>query len=167
MGKRTCLGAEQTHSFWCAPFPSSAQRSPSFRRNPTTDRRHRCLILQGLTILPVCLAALFVASAVIEAFDDDLDLWSVGAEDISVPSDDPPTTGGLHLWARSGLSAAYCFVIATGPCLVLQHRARSALPTDSLSSALAYTMAEPGWQNLWVAPALGHSCLRVRGVLQA
>jgi hypothetical protein len=162
MGTCTWLGAEKTHGTGSVCNPAFAQWSPALHRIHVSHQLNRSLLTRGLTLLPACLATLFVASVMIEAFDDDLDLWPFGVEDFAAASYELPLTGGLPLWSRSALSDAYCFLMAAGPRLVLRHRARSALPTDSLSNSLC-TMAEPGWRDLTASPELGHAVFGVQG----
>ncbi len=113
-------------------------------------------VTKVLTILAACLGTVFVASIVLEAFNDDLDLWPFGAENFTVPAQDQLVTGGQPFSAFYALKPILWFVVTFGAHLVMRHRARSALATDRPSIFTGFNVAEPRWQGLNPAPALGH-----------
>ncbi len=113
-------------------------------------------VTKFLAILAACLGSVFVASIVLEAFDNDLDLWPFGAENFTVAAQDQPATSGQPFSVSFALNPLLWFVVTAGAHLVIRHRARSALATDSPSIFVVSTMAEPRWQGLNPAPALGH-----------
>ncbi len=105
------------------------------------------------TILAACLGAVFVASIVLEAFDDDLDLWPFGSEDFTLGPQDPPSAGSQSVGPLAASNAAIqCLVMTAGAHLVLGHRARSALATDYPTPSAAFNMAEFWAQDLKAAP---------------
>ncbi len=70
-------------SLTCVCSPSAAlPRAPALGMAP----KHRGVkfpVAKLLTLLAACLGAAFAASTVLEAFDNDLDLWPFGAEDLT------------------------------------------------------------------------------------
>jgi hypothetical protein len=119
-------------------------------------RRDKFPVTKFLTILAACLGSVFVASIVLEAFDNDLDLWPFGTEDFTVVPHADLVIGSQPFSALFALGAIQVFVMTAGAHLVLRHRARSALATDSPTIFIAFNMAEPRWQGLNPAPVLGH-----------
>ncbi len=117
----------------------------------TRDRGIKALITRFLPILAACLSAVFVFSIVLEAFDSDLDLWPFGAEHFTVSSPEQPVPTGQLAGIFPVLSASFFVVITAGRHLVLRHRARSALATDSPFLPIALNVAEP-WGRNWMAP---------------
>ncbi len=138
--------------------PSSIfpRRTPALGKAPK-HRGNKFSVIELLPVLAACLGAIFVASIVLEAFDDDLDLWPFGFEDFTLAPQDPPPTGGQCVGALSASNdAIQCLVMSAGAHLVLGHRARSALATDYSTSSPAFNMVEPWVQDLKAAPVLGH-----------
>ena len=137
----------------CAIFP---RRTPALGNAPT-HRGNKFSVIDLLPLVAACLGAVFIASLVLEAFDDDLDLWPFGSEDLTLAPQDPPPAGGQCVGVLSASNAAiHCFVMTAGTHLVLGHRARSALATDYSTPSPPFNMAEPWVQDLKAAPVLGH-----------
>ena len=138
--------------FWPYAHPP---RIPA-RGNVAKHRANKFPVTKFLTIFAACLSAVFVSSIVFEAFDSDLGLWPFGAEDFTVALQDQLVTGSQPFSVFFALNAIQCLVMSAGAHLVLRHRPRSALATDSLSISFVFNVAEPWWQNLNAAPVLGH-----------
>jgi hypothetical protein len=122
-------------------------RHPATLGKATKDQRRRFLVAGFLTLLAACLTVGLLAFIVLEAFNGDLDLWPFGTENFTIAPTDQPVTGGQLVGAFSALNAIQCFVITAGVLLVLRHRARSALATDSPCISVAFNVAEPWGRN--------------------
>ena len=122
--------------------PASAIKHPPSLRKVARRQRSRILAARILTIFAACVGALLAANIVIEAFDDDLDLWPFGAEDSALAPQHQLVTGGQPFSALFALNAIQCLVTTAGAYLVLRHRARGALPTDRPSVSVAFNVAE-------------------------
>ncbi len=97
---------------------------------------HRPLFLVTgfLAFLSACLLVGLLTYIVIEAFDGDSDLWPIGAEDFDASLPGPFSTASQFIGGVSALSVILCTLVMTaGACLVLRHRARSALAADTPS----------------------------------
>jgi hypothetical protein len=134
-----------------APLPGT----PTPGKAPT-HRGNIIPVAKRLSILAVCLGAVLVVSLVLEAFDDDLDLWPFGSQDFTLAPQGPPITACQAVGSSAGSTAAVRCLVTAGAHLVLGHRARSALPTDRSPRSSMMNMAEPWAQNLKAAPVLGH-----------
>jgi hypothetical protein len=120
-------------------------------------RGNKFSVIELLPLLAACLGAIFVASIVLEAFDDDVDLWPVGSEDFTLAPQDTPPAGSQCVGALSTSNAAIqCSVMTAGAHLVLGHRARNTLATNYSTLSSTFHMAEPWVQDLKAAPVLGH-----------
>jgi len=113
----------------CSPS-TARRRAPAFGMAPS-HRRNNLPVAKVLTLLAACLGAVFVASIVLEAFDGDLALWPFGGEDFTVTPHADLLIGSQPCSTLLTLSALQSFVMTAGAHLVLGHRARSALATDS------------------------------------
>lgn len=120
------------------------------------DRGRRFLVAKGLGLTAACLVAGFVGFIAIEAFDVDVALWPIGAEDFTceVNASSPP--GVEPLLGCVALTAIPDNVIPAGAHLIAHHWARSALPTDDPSIPPPLNMAECREACLAAAPVLGH-----------
>ena len=135
--------------------------SPARLRTPARGkgvmpRTHGLLLTRFLTLFAACLGAAFAAPLVLEAFDGDLDLWPVGAEDFTLAPHADLGIGGQPFSTVFALSALQSFVMTAGAHLVVRHRARSALVTDSPIPLRAFPMAEPWVLDRKSTPVLGH-----------
>ncbi len=110
-----------------SPYPAPLRRPA--RGKLVMPRKHRAPLTTCLTILAASLGAVFAASIVLEALDDDLDLWPFGAEDFTVVPHADLVIGSQSFSALFALSTLQIFVMTAGAHLVLRHRARSALAT--------------------------------------
>jgi hypothetical protein len=157
MPRSESSSTKNTRGLACMSWPSAASpTTPTLAKGPK-HRGNRFPVIEFLTILAACLWAVFVVSIVLEAFDDDLDLWPFGSEDSTLAPQDPPPTGGQCVGPFSASNGAIqCFVMTAGAHLVVGHRARSALATDYPTASRAFNMAEPWVQDPKAAPLLGH-----------
>ncbi len=156
MRKRKPLGAQEPRHHWRVRCWSSPLRDIFLHCNLAYDKRRRFLVAGFLSLLALCLAFGFVAFIVLEAFDSDLDLWPFGAEDFTLAPHDSPATAGQSVEAFSAVNPGHRFIVSAGAHLVVGHRARSTLPTDSLPDFIALSVAEPREPLLNAVPALGH-----------
>jgi hypothetical protein len=152
MTRSGLLGLHKPWGFTCMCSPFVACSTTPTLRHVAKRQRNEFPVTKTLTLIAACLGAVFVSYIVLEALDRDLDLWPLGTEDFTFAPQDPPPTGGQFVGAHLALNAAIqCFVLTAGAHLVLGHRARSALATDSPSIFSMFTMAEP-WGRIWLAP---------------
>lgn len=147
----------------CKPGPVPPLRSIPLHLYIAKNQGRRFLITKCLVIVAACLATALVAFIVLEAFDSDLDLWPSGSENFTLAAQDPPVTGGAPVGGFVALNVMQCFVITAGAHLVLRHRARSALATDSPILFSPLNMAEPRVPFFSAAPALGHFFCSAQG----
>jgi hypothetical protein len=150
--------------------PTAAVLHPPSLGNVPKKQGCRFLTARFLTVFAACLCTVLVAYIVLEALDDDLDLWPFGAENFTVAPHADLVIGSqpfsvffplnaiqcLVIGSQAfsvffALNAVQCLVMTAGAHLVIGHRPRSALATDSLSISLVSNLAEP-WGNHRVVP---------------
>ncbi len=97
------------------------------------------------------LAALFVASILLEALDGDVALWPRGAGNLTAAPHGNLVRNAQDAGAFPALQWAFRFVKTAGALLVMRYRARSALATDApFLTVMPFTLAEPwGPRNDW------------------
>lgn len=125
-----------------------------FRR--TMEDRRRFLRGKGLRVTLTCLVAALGAFVLLEAFDADVALWPIGAEDCTAAGDALTSAAVLPLQESASLNPFPGFGLTAGTRLVAHHRARSALATDRSLFFHSLNVAEPWRQDLKDAPVLGH-----------
>ncbi len=84
-----------------------------------------------LILVAGCLLAGFVGSIMAEAFDSDLDVCPFGAEDCTVAEATSSPAAVQPGLASTLLNQALSIVLLAGACLILLHRPRSGLASDS------------------------------------
>jgi hypothetical protein len=162
MCQRKCLGVQESPRSESSRFPSLPLWSIAIRPTIARDQGCRFLVTRLLVIGAACLAVVLVAGIVLEAFDSDLDLWPFGAEDFTVAADSSSPTEVQPYQGCASLNPISCFVRPAGAHLIVQHRARGALVSESPSFLLAFNVAEPREQNSKAALPLGHFFVRSR-----
>ena len=130
------------------------------------DPTGRFLVAGLLTLTAACMSVGLVAFIALEAFDSDLNLWPLGAEDFSVEVHGQFMTGGQAAGSPIGLGIIPWFVVPAGSYLVLRHRARSALASDSAWASNRFDVAERLGRHPDAPQTLGHlfiSCQAMAG----
>jgi hypothetical protein len=160
MAQRGPSGVQNARGPLYVFWPYAACPSKPALRKVAKHRRTRFPVTKTFTILAACLGALFISYIVLEALDGDLDLWPLGAENFTAASHADFVIASQPFSTFFALNPILWFVVTAGAHLVMRHRARSALPTDTPSILIAVTMAEPWGQSVNPALALGHLFFR-------
>ncbi len=114
------------------------------RRTIAPHHSHQLPAIKFLALVAACLGVVFVSSIACEAFDSDLDLWPFGVEDFSGAAHAQCPTGSQLIGGVWALHAILSMLVTAGACLVLHHRARSALAADAPAISVRRSgMAEP------------------------
>ncbi len=112
-------------------------------RSAQKDNRRRGSGMELLVLVAGCMVVAFAVSFMAVTFEGDSDLWPFGADDYSIAARGQSPVGRQSIGGVLGLTVACCTLMTAGACLVLQHRARSALTTESSRTPIASSMAEP------------------------
>lgn len=123
--------------------PTVGRRSSSISGRIVSGQEPRFFVAGFLALFSACLGVGLLACIVLEAFDGDPDLWPLGAEDLSIAAHGQSVTTDRLTGDISAPNLLLCTLVTAGVYLVLRHRARSALATDSHRSSIASSMAEP------------------------
>lgn len=172
------MAANKTWGFVHVVSPISAFRNALPLGSMAKDRRPTIFHASHFSLVAVCLTAGLLAFIALEAFDDDLDFWPSGAENIIGALHQEPVIGGrtpqifspllpkqdLVLAARPQTAVCHraCRAIALespsrGAHLALRHRARNAIAPNDPSICIACDMAEcRGRLPLDGPPAVSH-----------
>ena len=156
MRERRHLGVPYTWHPTPRRSRSTSLRCSSLHLAVARDQGRRFLVVKLLAIGSASLAAALVASLAAEAFDADLALWPVGAEDFTVAAYASLPSDAILPLGCASFNLNRCLVMTAGAHLLLQHRARSDLATDTAIIPTSFNMAEPRRQNPNAAPVLGH-----------
>ena len=109
-----------------------------------------------LRVTAIFLVAVLSAFILFEAFDGDVDLWPIGAEDCTLAGDALTLAVVRPLQELVSSKPIPCFGLTAGAHLVTRHRARSAIATVDPPISPSLNVAEPRRQDLNDAPVLGH-----------
>jgi hypothetical protein len=126
-----------------APPPSAVPQHLAVLGKFASERGRSFLVAGFLIVSAACLSVGVLAFIAAALFDADLGLLAFGGEDIIIAPHHEPVACGQSVGAFSAPQAIICFVITVGAYLVLRHRARSALATDSPCICITFNVAEP------------------------
>ena len=136
--------------------PTEAIRHPSTHDRVAKERGSTLRVARLFALMAASLAVGCGAAILLEAFAPHSAPGPFGAEDFTVAAHASSLVGILPLQACDFLNAIPRRARTAGAHLIAQHRARSALATDSPFLPISFTMAEPRKQDVNAAPALGH-----------
>ncbi len=149
-------GMRNAYRQWCAFRARTRLQSPPALPAIAKTANRRMRFSRIPPLLFACLAACLLATIALEAFDKDLSLWPLGAQDFG------RAHRGLSLVETQPLQIAVASSVTRDPMmtagefLVLQYRPRSALATGVRWPSFAQHVAEPWRQYQNAAPVLGH-----------
>ncbi len=136
---RIAVGGDYCSSSARPGFLSFLRQTGLSPQNAPRQNGHRSTLL---ILLAGCLVAGLGVPFVFQAFGGDPDLCPFGAEDFIVAAQCQSLPRAQLIGGVSALSPLLSALMTAGAYLVLRHRARSALATDSPSISIATRVAE-------------------------